>query len=282
MSIDPLDRDYNPRIGVPDVAGLFARWQERAAQARAQLQCRLDLRYGPAPAETLDFFRAQEPNSPLLIFVHGGYWRALDKKDFSWIAPAYVAAGFSVAVPNYGLAPATPLAEIVAQIRRACAWVYTNAGELGIDATRIVCSGHSAGGHLSAMMLATNWPESGVALPRHLLCGAVSVSGLFDLAPLAQTPFLRDDLRLDNELVRQLSPVHQNLHNDVPLVRAVGALETGAFHRQSELIAEHWPRACQSALIELPECNHYSACEALGTPGSAVFVAACDLLSGGQ
>jgi arylformamidase len=282
VSVDPLDRDYNPRIGVPDVAGLFARWQQRAADSRAQLQCRLDLRYGPAAAETLDFFPARESNRPLLIFVHGGYWRALDKKDFSWIAPAYVASGFSVAVPNYGLVPATPMLEIVAQIRRACAWIYTNAGELRIDATRIVCSGHSAGGHLSAMMLATNWPAGAAALPRRLLSGAVSVSGLFDLAPLAQTPFLRDDLRLDNRLVRQLSPVHQELHNDVPLVRAVGALETSAFHRQSELIAEHWPLACRSALIELPECNHFSACDALATPGSAVFMAACTLLLGGQ
>ena len=148
MTIDPLDRDYNPRVGVPDIADLFARWQQRASDARTQLPYRPDLRYGPAPAEALDFFPARESNGPLLIFVHGGYWRALDKQDFSWIAPAYVAAGFSVAIPNYGLAPATPLSEIVAQVRRACAWLYTHARELRIDATRIVCSGHSAGGHL--------------------------------------------------------------------------------------------------------------------------------------
>ena len=281
MTIDPLDRDYNPRIGVPDVAGLFARWQQRATDARAQLPCRPDLRYGPAPAEALDFFPAHESNGPLLIFVHGGYWRALDKHDFSWIAPAYVAAGFSVAIPNYGLAPATPLPEIVAQLRRACAWLYTHAGELRIDATRIVCSGHSAGGHLAAMMLATNWPNRSALLPRRLLSGAVAVSGLFDLAPLAQAPFLRDDLRLDEVLVKQLSPVHQELHNDAPLVRAVGALETSAFHRQSELIAAHWPLACRSALIDLPECNHFTACDALGTPTSPIFAATCNLLGGG-
>jgi arylformamidase len=280
VSMDPLDRDYNPRIGVPNVASLFARWQQRAADARAQLACRLDLRYGAAPAETLDFFPARDSNRPLFIFVHGGYWRALDKQDFSWIAPAYVAAGFSVAIPNYGLAPATPLPEIVAQVRRACAWMYTNTRELRIDATRIVCSGHSAGGHLAAMMLATNWPSSSALLPRRLLSGAVAVSGLFDLAPLAQAPFLRDDLRLDEALVEQLSPVHQELRNDAPLVRAVGALETSAFHRQSELIAEHWPLACRSALIDLPECNHFTACDALGTPTSPIFAAACNLLDG--
>ena len=279
MSIDPLDQQYNPRLGVPDVAALFARWQHSAAEARARLQCRLDLQYGPEPTQTLDFFPGPESNCPVLIFIHGGYWRALDKADFSWIAPAYVAAGIAVAVLNYGLAPATPLPEIVAQMRRACAWIYTHTGELQVDPTRIVCSGHSAGGHLAAMMLATDWPGSGTqALPGRLLAGAVSVSGLFDLEPLSRAPFLREDLRLNNELVRQLSPIYQPCHTDVPLLRAVGELETTAFHRQSQLIAEHWPQACQTELMDLPGCNHYTACEALAMPGTALFTAVCELL----
>jgi arylformamidase len=278
MSIDPLDLEYNPRIGVADVAGIFARWQNNSHEARERLTCKLDLRYGPAPAETLDFFPASGPNRPLLIFVHGGYWRALDKKDFSSVAPAYVAAGFSVAVPNYGLAPATPLTEIVAQIRRACVWLYRNASGLDVDPLRIVCSGHSAGGHLTAMMLATEWPRLAADLPTRLLSGAVAVSGLFDLDPVARAPFLRDDLRLDASLVRQLSPALLPLHNDVPFLLAVGALETAEFHRQSQLIASHWPLSCRATLLDLPGCNHFTACEALATPGSALFESVCSIL----
>jgi arylformamidase len=215
-----------------------------------------------------------------LIFIHGGYWRALDKNDFSWIATAYVAAGFSVAVLNYGLAPATSLPEIAAQMRRACVWLHRNARELEIDPLRIVCSGHSAGGHLTAMMLATDWTQIAPDLPARLLAGAVAVSGLFDLAPVARAPFVRDDLQLDEALVRQLSPAFLPLHNDVPLLLAVGALETAEFQRQSQLIASHWPLACRDVLLELPGCNHYTACEALAAPGSALFQAVCSMLSG--
>jgi arylformamidase len=281
VSIDPLDLEYNPRIGVPDVAGIFARWQNDSREARERLACKLDLRYGAAPAETLDFFPAPGASRPVLIFVHGGYWRALDKQDFSSIAPAYVAAGFSVAVLNYGLAPATPLSAIVAQIRSACIWLYRNAGVLDVDPRHLVCSGHSAGGHLTAMMLATDWPQLAPDLPTRLLSGAVAISGLFDLDPIARTPFVRDDLRLDAALVRQLSPTLLPLYNDVPLLLAVGALETAEFHRQSQLIASHWARACRSPLLDLPGCNHFSACEALAVPNSALFQNVCALLQAG-
>ncbi len=278
MNIDPLDSEYNPRVAVPDFAGVFARWQSASREAREHLACQLDLSYGLDPTETLDFFPGPGTNTPLLIFIHGGYWRALDKQDFSSIAATYVAAGFAVAVLNYGLAPATPLPEIVAQIRRACVWLARNASQLGIDPLRIVCSGHSAGGHLAAMMLATDWTRVAPDLPTRLLAGAVAVSGLFDLDPVSRAPFVRDDLRLDASLVRELSPALLPLHNEVPLLLAVGALETAAFHRQSKLLADHWPLACRTPVLDLAGCNHFSACEALASPDSALFRAVCALL----
>ena len=266
-----LDREYNPRAQIADFADFFVRWKQEAQQARESLPAQLDLVYGAAAAEKLDFFPAASAGAPLLIFIHGGYWRVLDKADFSWIAPPYVAAGISVAVLNYGLAPKTPMPEIVNQVRRACAWLWGNAETLGIDRSRVFCSGHSAGGHLTGMMLATDWPALSAALPKRLLAGALTVSGVFDLQPLTHAEFLRKDLGLDEAAARAISPAFLNLHNEAPLWRALGALESAEFHRQSELIAAHWPSAAKTELLDVPGCNHFSVCDAMATPGNVLF-----------
>jgi len=270
---DFLDREYNPRLQIPQFADFFARWKSSALKARESLKARLDLAYGPTSAETLDFFPAAQAESPLLIFIHGGYWRALDKADFSWMAPGFVAAGISVAVVNYGLAPKTPVPEIVNQMRRACAWLHGNAPSLGFDRQRIFCSGHSAGGHLTGMMLATDWPALSPSLPKRLLAGALTVSGVFDLQPLTHVEFLCSDLGLDESAARAISPAFLPLHNDAPLLRAVGALESNEFHRQSRLIAAHWPSVVAGDLLDVPGCNHLSVCDALATPGNVLFEA---------
>jgi arylformamidase len=143
---DFLEREYNPRATIPNALALFSQWKVRAGEARGAHKPRIDLAYGDSHAEKLDFFAAADAGgagAPVLVFIHGGYWRALDKADFSWVAPPYLAAGISVAIVNYGLAPKTPMAEIVEQIRRAIAWLHANADELGADNTRIFCSGHS-------------------------------------------------------------------------------------------------------------------------------------------
>jgi arylformamidase len=266
-----LDREYNPRVQILNFGDFFARWKAQALETRELLEGRLNLAYGTAPAETLDFFPAARANSPLLVFIHGGYWRALDKADFSWVAPPYVAAEISVAVLNYGLAPVTPVPEIVHQIRRACAWLFCSARTLGFDPDRIFCSGHSAGGHLTAMMLATEWAAMSASLPQRLLAGALTVSGVFDLQPLTHAEFLRKDLGLNENAAREISPALLPLHNDVPLLRAVGALESAEFHRQSELIAAHWPGACTTGLIDVAGCDHFAVCDALATPGNVLF-----------
>jgi arylformamidase len=272
---DFLDREYNPRLQIPEFADFFARWKAEAQRTRESLPGSLNLAYGTAAAETLDYFPAAQTLAraagPLMIFIHGGYWRALDKADFSWVAPPYVAAGVSVAVLNYGLAPGTPVPEIIHQVRRACAWIYCSATALKIDQDRIYCCGHSAGGHLTAMLLATDWTAISTSLPQRLLAGALSISGVFDLQPLTHAEFLRKDLNLDESAARAISPAFLALQNDAPLLRAVGALESGEFHRQSALMAAQWPSACRTELIDVPGRNHFSVCDALATPGNMLF-----------
>ncbi|HVW70538.1 MAG TPA: alpha/beta hydrolase [Steroidobacteraceae bacterium] len=274
-----LNNEYNPRATIPDFAATFSRWQTAASEARARLQGRLNLPYGESPAETLDFFPAPQTRSPLLIFLHGGYWRALDKSDFSWIAPPYVAAGVAVAIVNYALLPSTPLAGIVNQTRRACAWLYRNGARLGLDTRRFLCAGHSAGGHLTAMMLATDWPAISADLPRRLLSAGLTISGLFDLTPLTPAEFLRHDLQLNEQQARELSPAFLQCHNDAPLIRAIGALETAEFHRQSILMEQHWPHACTRALIEVPGTHHLSVCDELARANGPLWAVVQSTLS---
>ncbi|MCC7310283.1 MAG: alpha/beta hydrolase, partial [Sulfuritalea sp.] len=181
-----LDHQYNARAAIPDHPEIFERWRADSRLACDGLRWEADCHFGSSPAETLDFYPAAVPNAPLLVFIHGGYWRSLDKQDFSFLAPGFVKAGVALAMPNYGLAPATPIAEMVRQMLRAMAWLYRHGAELGIDRRRIAVAGHSAGAHLAAMMLAADWPLMAGDLPRDLLRGATCISGLYDLQPLVR------------------------------------------------------------------------------------------------
>jgi len=268
---DQYDREYNPRILVPEASQYFDEWRARGAAARASSEFQPDIAYGTAANERLDFFPAGVSDPPLVVFIHGGYWRALDKADFSWVAPGYVAAGCSVAVLNYGLAPATPLVEIVNQVRRACAWLYGRAGDLQFDRDRIFVTGHSAGGHLTAMLLATDWPAWNRELPSRLIAGALAVSGLFDLEPLLRASFLRADIRLNLEEQRQLSPVNLRPRNEAPLVLAVGALESAAFHGQSAALANRWPAVVQGPPFSIEGRNHFSVCDDFADSDGQLF-----------
>ncbi len=273
-----LDREYNPRSTVSDVPRLFELWRERARAAReASPRMQSDKRFGEAPAATLDFFPAGTTDAPLLVFIHGGYWRMMDKADFSWVAPSFNAARVAVAVPNYSLAPEARLETIVAEMRQCLAWLWRNAGMLGFDRKRIVVAGHSAGGHLTAMMLATDWPRTGDRLPADLVRGGIAISGLFDLHPVARAPFLSKDLNLDEARAAALSPVFLHSSTAAPLITAVGGDESGEFKRQTALIRQYWPRNAAED-VELPSRHHFSACDALAEPGHPLFEATLKLL----
>ena len=277
-----LEAQYNNRARVPAHADILARWARDSQAARSTLPCRLDLPYGMSAAERLDVFspparrpglQAAGAGAPLLVFIHGGWWRALDKSDHSFVAPALCAAGAVVVVPNYALCPQVDMEEIALQMARCLAWCWRHAVELGADPKRIAVAGHSAGGHLAAMMLCTLWPRLGKDLPADLVKAALSVSGVFDLDPIRRTPFLQPDLRLTPASVRRLSPARFPAPGGTR--RAVaGALESEEFLRHHRLIRKRWGRRAVPVCEAIPGTDHFTVLDGLAQPDSRLHVLA--------
>ena len=272
-----VTREYNPRLTIANPQAIFERWARQGAAARAASpDAWLDLAYGQSPGERLDFFPAARHDAPLLVFIHGGYWRAMDKSDFSWVAPHFVERGISVALPNYTLVPKVTIEEIVRQMLRAHAWLWRNARALGFDRNRIVVSGHSAGGHLTGMMMAAQWPRWEPDLPTDLVKAGLALSALFDLRPLAKSPFFNDDFKLNDRLARKLSPGLMPPATRAPIMTAVGGDESQEFHRQNRMVSERWSKAFAGD-IPMPGYNHLTLCDGLAKPGNPLFEAAARL-----
>ena len=271
------DQQYNARAMIPDHAQIFERWKTRSREARAGTPCRLDIAYGMSPAETLDIFPAMGNSQALLVFIHGGYWRSLDKSDFSYIAPAFTQRGVTVAVVNYALCPKVTVEAIVKQNLLAIAWLWHNGARYGANAGRLYVTGHSAGGHLTAMMMAARWNTYMPELPHNLVKGGLAISGLYDLEPLAHAPFLNVDLKLDQMMARQLSPVNMPPATTAPFYTAVGGNESDEFKRQNALIGKTWPHAFAGD-IAMPGCNHLTVMEELSNPDSALFRGATKMM----
>lgn len=258
LSAEQVERGYNNRAAVPEYPQWFERWAERSAEAlRALAPCR-DVRYGPHAKETLDLFVPGGRSRGLFVFIHGGWWRSLDKSDHAFVAPAFVAQGIAVANVNYDLCPDMPIAGIVEEVQRAVAFLARDGARIGVPATPMVVAGHSAGGHLTAMLHATS--AAALGLERHPVAGAVSLSGVHDLAPLVHYS-LNSDFRLDASLARELSPVHRAPQTRAPILAAVGADETSEFVRQTDLLWEAWPAnrpRGTAAPLRIPNRHHYS------------------------
>ncbi|MDE2046858.1 MAG: alpha/beta hydrolase [Betaproteobacteria bacterium] len=276
---DPAYQDamYNNRALVPEHPMLFQRWAGESESARRLNSRRLDLRYGSGPNETLDIFPSPRRDAPVLVFIHGGWFRALDKADHSFVAPPFVRRGATVVVPNYALCPAVSIEQIVMQMVLALQWTYRHIALYGGNPQRIVVAGHSAGGHLAAMMAACRWRAFDAALPDDLVKGAVAVSGLFELESVMHTPHLQGDLQLTPASVRRLSPAWMPAPAG-PLLALVGALESAEFLRQNALIGQAWGPRTVPVCEALPERNHFTVLDDLTDPNARLHQAVCRLL----
>jgi arylformamidase len=196
-----LDQDYDLRTAFPDYVSYFGDWRARSRQARRQLPCLLDVEYGPGPREHVDFFPAAAQPAPLLVFIHGGYWRSMDKSDFSFLAVPFVKQGVSLAIINYELFPGTTMSKVVSQVSNAYRWIAENAARIGVAWSRIHLAGWSAGAHLSAMVLCASSGTQRV-LPASLL----AISGVYDLTSIIDTS-ANADPQLDLAEAERNSPV---------------------------------------------------------------------------
>ena len=276
---DWYDAQYNARAGIPEHAAILRLWSESSAQTRTNVPCTLDVPYGSAPGETLDIFAAPgAKDAPVLIYIHGGYWRALDKKDQSFVATPFVQAGAVVALPNHTLAPAVTVQHIVLQLVQAVAWVHRHIATFGGDPRHIVVAGHSAGAHLAAMMLACRWRDVAADLPAQPLHAALAVSGVFELEPLRHAPFLSQDLKLSAAEARHLSPALMPPPAQGRLVAVVGSDESSEFQRQNTLIRRAWGPITVPVCETVPGRHHMNVLNALAEPDSRLHGLALALL----
>ncbi len=267
---DAHAREYNNRELVPDHPQYFARWAESSVRARSTMTCHLDLRYGEQPGESIDLFPARKGDGTCMMFIHGGYWRSLDKRDFSFLAPAWVDGGVSLAVVNYDLCPKVSVDEIVRQVLRASRWLWLHAEDYGMDQDRLYVSGHSAGGHLTAMMMAAVFPAFDGRLPKDLFKGGLAISGIYDMRPLIGIDFLQPDLRLDEDAAWRLSPAYLPPATRAPVMTSAGGAESGEFRRQNALLGQRW-RGVFAGDVGMPGKNHFSVVDGLAEPSSPLF-----------
>jgi arylformamidase len=262
-----LDAEYDNRAKVTDALSWMARYGAESGRARAELPLRFDVPYGAHYAERLDIFPADGPGpAPVHVFIHGGYWHRMDKADFSYVVRGLRPAGAATVVLDYGLVPAIDLDEVVRQCRAGIAWVHRHARQWGGDPDRIGISGHSAGGHLVGMLLATDWASFGV--PADVVKAGCAISGLYDLEPI-RLCYLNRVLALTPEVARRNSPVHLAPARPTPLILAVGGTEGPEYHRQTDELAVAWrARGAPVEVLDLAGHDHFSIVAELQSPSS--------------
>lgn len=271
---DQLDQLYSQRQRIEGYDGYLKRWPAESAAARETLGTVLDVAYGAGSAETYDVFPAGD-GAPIQVFVHGGYWYSQDKTVFESMAPAFVARGASFISINYPLAPDVTMTELVGACRRCLAHIFQNAEQWGSDPNQLFVSGHSAGGHLAATLVSTDWPSMDAALPEDMVKGAIPISGLYDLEPIRQLS-MNETLHISEDEVRNLSPILSVPPVAGAMTLAVGTNEGSEFSRQQADYAAAWQAgglACETLYLEGQ--NHFSIVDDYAKDGGTLFEVAC-------
>ena len=261
-SEEQINLEYNAVLAVPDLHKYVDQDIEASHFVRSEFESHLDQAYGSDPDETIDIFPAKDPNSPVLLFIHGGYWRSLSSQDFSFVARGLVESGVTVAMPNYSLCPKVSMTKITQQNRTALIWLYQHAARYNGNRDRIFVCGHSAGGQQAAMLSLTDWAKD-YDLPEDVIKGCMPVSGIFDLSPLYHS-WLQPSLKLTDATVLSQSPFLQIPQQAPPMLVSVGGDESDEFVRQSADFVTAWGNSAVSVKLDiLSGKNHFSVIQDL-------------------
>jgi arylformamidase len=271
------ESQYRNRLAVPDHPRIFAQWEAASQSARRTPGFQADVRYGDHGMQTVDVYPAQGECRAGLLFLHGGYWMALDKREHGFVALEPIRHGVTVFVANYALCPTVTIDVIVRQVLESGAWLYRNAADFGVPRGRLYISGHSAGGHLTAMALAADWRQVASDLPSQVFSAGLAISGIYDLCDLVNVPSVNAKVRLDLETARRLSPMSMRPATDAPLYLAVGGDELPPFRRQHQELGAAWKNVVAQSEV-LPGDNHYSILLQLVDPASRLFHAMATMM----
>lgn len=260
---------YNNRAAVADFPIIVAQWQRDAAAYREMMakdgRAEFDIRFGPSERQYLDLFKSRDDgDAPLALFIHGGYWRAMSPKEHSHMARGLTGNGVTVAVAGYDLTPQVSIAQIIEEMRAAVLFLWKRFGK------RMMVYGHSAGGHLTACMMATDWPSLDKTAPADLIPAGYAISGVFDLAGLVDTD-MNVDFKLDDASARAVSPLFWPAPKGHVLDVVVGADELPEFIRLAHVMADTWGAAGVETRYEaIPGTHHFNVVAPLADPLSAM------------
>ncbi len=273
---DDLSRQMMPRIAVPDHESWLARDLALSETLKTRISVYRDQRYGDGPRQLADLYPAPGPGGPIVLFFHGGFWRALSKDHLGFVAGPLIEAGAAAVVPGYDLCPSVPLRTVVEQARQALLWTRQQAARLNGDPDRIYVAGNSAGAHLAAMLMTEDWTRHG--LPRAPIAGAILVTGIYDLRPVLRIQ-VNEEVRLAPAEVPALSPQFLPLHCRVPTIVAVGAAEPPLWVEQSQRFAAKLSaKGADVRLMEIAGLHHFSITHSLSDPSAPLTRAMLDLV----